>query len=336
MSARARPVVLLLALVLALSGCSAGGSGGDQPIRVALDWTPNTNHIGLFAAQQAGYFRDAGIDVEFLPYNQTSPDTLVGSGAADFGISFQSSFTFSRAAGADITSVMAVLQHWATEIAVRADRDDIRSPRDLDGKVYAGFGEPGEVQKMQAVIRNDGGRGDIRTEVLNSAAYEALYAGQADFTEPFVNVEGIEARLRGEPLKTFRYTDYGFPDSYNVLLTGNSTWLGQNPDRARAFVQAVQRGYALAAQDPAGAARMLSEANPGAFTDTRLLDEGAAMLARDHLRDDRGRVGFQTPERWAGFSGFLYDTGTVAGPDGAPVREKPDFGTWFTNEYLAP
>lgn len=335
-----RPLAVVLALALALSGCAAGdGSGaaaGGGPIRVALDWTPNTNHIGLFAAQQAGYFRDAGLDVEFLPYNQTSPDTLVGSGAADFGIGFQDSFTFSKAAGADITSVMAILQHWATEIAVRADRSDLTRPRDLDGKVYAGFGGPGENQKMQAVIRADGGRGDFRTEVLSTAAYEALYSGQADFTEPFVNVEGIEAQLRGEPIRTFRYTDYGFPDSYNVLLLGNSTWLRDNPDTARRFVQAVQKGYALAAQDPATAARMLKEANPGAFTSDELVDRGAQMLSERFLRDAQGRVGFQTPQQWAGFSGFLYDAGTVAGPDGAPVRQKPDFSTWFTNDYLAP
>ncbi|MEJ8277954.1 ABC transporter substrate-binding protein [Pseudonocardia spirodelae] len=334
-----RPLAVVAVLALALTGCAAtgdDGSGSGAPIRVALDWTPNTNHIGLFAAQQAGYFRDAGLDVEFLPYNQSSPDTLVGSGAADFGISFQDSFTFSRAAGADITSVMAILQHWATEIAVRADRADLQRPRDLDGRVYAGFGGPGENQKMQAVIRADGGRGEFRTEVLSTAAYEALYSGQADFTEPFVNVEGIEAQLRGEPLRTFRYTDYGFPDAYNVLLIGNSTWLGQNPERARAFVGAVQRGYALAAQDPAAAARMLAEANPGAFTSDELVDRGAQMLARDFLRDPQGRVGFQTPQQWAGFSGFLYDTGTVTGPDGAPVRQKPDFTTWFTNDYLTP
>lgn len=339
MPVRTRPVVLLLALAMVLTGCAGTGGdpgGGAPPIRVALDWTPNTNHLGLFVAQQAGYFREAGLDVEFLPYNQTAPDTLVDSGAAEFGVSFQSEFTYAKAAGADITSVMAVLQHWATEIAVRADRADIQRPRDLDGKVYAGFGGPGEVPKMQAVIKADGGRGEFRTEVLNTAAYEALYAGQADFTEPFVNVEGIEAQLRGEPLRTFRYTDFGFPDAYNVLIAGNSTWLRDNPDRARAFVRAVQRGYVLAAQDPAAAARMLKEANPGAFTDDELVDRGAAMLARDFLRDEQGRVGFQTPQKWAAFSGFLYDTGTVAGPDGAPVRGRPDVSTWFTNEYLAP
>ena len=45
----------------------------------------------------------------------------------------------SKAAGADITSVLAVLQHWGTAIGVRADRADIRSPRDLDGKTYGGL-----------------------------------------------------------------------------------------------------------------------------------------------------------------------------------------------------
>lgn len=121
-----------------------------------------------------------------------------------------------------------------------------------------------------------------------------------------------------------------------MLLLGNSTWLRDNPDTARRFVQAVQKGYALAAQDPATAARMLKEANPGAFTSDELVDRGAQMLSERFLRDAQGRVGFQTPQQWAGFSGFLYDTGTVAGPDGAPVRQKPDFSTWFTNDYLAP
>ena len=307
-----------------------------RTVRVALDWTPNTNHSGLYVAQQLGWFRDAGLNVEILPYNQTSPDTLVASGAADFGISFQSSFTYSKATGADITSVMAVLQHWATEIAVKADRPDIRTPRDLDGKTYAGFGEPGEVPKMSAVIKAAGGRGDFQTVQLGTSSYEALYAGQADFTEPFVAWEGIEATLRGEPLRTFRYTDYGFPDSYNVLLIGNSTWLRDHPDESTRFVQAAQRGYQLAADDPAQGAKLLSEANPGAFTDPRLVEESSTMLAERYLRDERGRVGTQTAQRWAGYSGFAYDSGTVVGPDGKPVTQKPDFSTWFTNRYLAP
>jgi len=339
-----RRLIIALVALLALAGC-AGSEGGGAPaggaapaaqkIRIALDWTPNTNHTGLYVAQQEGYFRAAGLDVEFLPYNNASPDTLVSSGAAEFGISFQDSFTVSKAAGAEITSVMAVLQHWATQIAVRADRTDINSPKDLDGKTYGGFGAAYEEPKMRAVIRDAGGAGNFTTVVLGTAAYEALYAGQVDFTEPFVAWEGVEAELRGQPLKTFNYTDYGFPDAYSVLLIGNSPWLTQHPDLAAAFVQAAQRGYQLAADDPDRAGQLLMDANPGVFTEPELVQRSQRLLSERYLRDESGRVGPQTLEKWSGYSGFAFDTGALTGPDGAPLTARPDFATWFTNDYLA-
>ena len=305
-------LILIVALALAACGGGTQGTAGSgqptaerTPIRIALDWTPNTNHTGLYVAQQEGWFEQAGLDVEFVPYNNTPPDTLVGSGAAEFGISFQDSFTYAKASGVDAVSVMAIAQHWTSQIAVRADRADITGPRDLDGKTYGGFGAPYEVPKMQAVIRDAGGAGQFQTVVLGTAAYEALYAGQVDFTEPFVTWEGIEAQLRGQPLKTFDYTDYGFPDAYNVLLIGNGTWLQAHPDHA------------------------------GAFTEPELVSRSQQMFSERYLRDESGAVGPQTPEKWNGFSGFLYETGTLVGPDGKPLTARPDFATWFTNDYLA-
>ncbi|GAA4852791.1 ABC transporter substrate-binding protein [Pseudonocardia benzenivorans] len=327
---------LVAVLAFALAGCSGSGApAGATTIRVALDWTPNTNHTGLFVAQQEGWFRDAGLDVQILPYNSTSPDTLVGSGAAEFGIGFQNSFTFSKAAGADIVSVLAILQHWGSDIAVRADRTDITSPKDLDGKVYGGFGDPGEVPKMSAVIKDAGGKGTFSTVVLGTSAYEALYSGQVDFTEPFVAWEGIEAQLRNEPLKTFAYTDYGFPDAYGVLLEGNAGWLAAHPDVATKFVQAVQRGYQLAADDPATAAKLLMDANPGAFTDPELVNRSQQMLAQQFMKDPSGRVGTQTLAQWSGFSGFLFDSGALVDAAGKPLTTRPDFATWFTDKYQA-
>src|SRR6185312_14141652 len=85
--------VLIAALALLVAACAdpgggAPGAASPSTVRLALDWTPNTNHTGLYVAQQQGWFAEAGLDVQILPYNQTSPDTLVSSGAADFGISF--------------------------------------------------------------------------------------------------------------------------------------------------------------------------------------------------------------------------------------------------------
>lgn len=332
-------VTAVVAVALTACGSDGGdgaGDGGNRPkVRLALDWTPNVNHAGIFIAKQQGWFEQAGLDVELLPYSNTSPDTLVSSGAADFGISFQDSFSFSKASGADITSVMAIVQHWATEIAVRGDRTDINTPADLDGKVYGGFGAAYEEPKMRKVIKNAGGKGEFETVVLGTAAYEAVYAGKADFTEPFLNVEGVQAELRGTPFKTFAYTDFGFPDSYNVILAGRTPWLADNRDSAAKFVQTVQRGYQLAAADPARGAELLAQADPAAFSEREMVSRGVKMMAEEYLLDANGVVGPQTPQIWDGFSGFLYDAGVLAGPEGSPLTKRPDFSTWFTNEYLA-
>ncbi|MDN5860008.1 MAG: ABC transporter substrate-binding protein [Pseudonocardia sp.] len=331
---------LIAALIVAMlaTACGGGGTGGEplHKIRFALDWTPNTNHTGLYVAQQRGWFRDAGLEVEFLPFTTASPDVLVSSGAAEFGISFQDLFTFAKAAGADTTSVLAVLQHWGTAIGVRGDRTDIATPRDLDGKVYGGFGSPSEIPKMRSVIRAAGGRGEFRTIVLGTSAYEAVQSGHADFTEPFLAWEGIEAQLKGKPFKTFAYTDYGIPDAYGVIVIGNSPWLRDHPDLATKFVQAAQRGYQFSADHPDAAAQLLMDANPGAFAEPELVLRSQEMLASTYLKDAEGNVGTQTLERWAGYSGWLYDQGLLTGPDGAPLAARPDFSTWFTNAYLAP
>ena len=325
----------LLAVVLA--GVVACGSDEQSPeqIRFALDWTPNTNHTGLYVALQEGYFADAGLDVEVLPYNDTSPDTLIDSGNAEFGISFQSSATFAKAAGADTVSVLAPLQHWATGIGVRADRADIASPRDLDGKTYAGFGDAGEVATLQQVIRNDGGTGEFNNVTLGTSAYEAVYAGQADFTVPFIAWEGIEAQRAGEPFKVFDYTDYGFPDAYAIVVNASQSWIDENPDEARKFVQALQRGYQLAADDPAKGAQDLLDANPGVFGDEEMVRESQAMLAQRYMRDADGRVGAQTLEQWSGYSRFLYEHGLLVDESGNPLTAEPDWSTYFTDEYLA-
>ena len=74
-SRRIRSALLLaVALVLAACGRAARRRPAREPrrrtpIRFALDWTPNTNHTGLYVAQQQGWFADAGLDVQFLPYN---------------------------------------------------------------------------------------------------------------------------------------------------------------------------------------------------------------------------------------------------------------------------
>lgn len=335
---RSTALALSAALSAALVGCSSTGTASDgdgaPAVRFALDWTPNTNHTGLYVALHEGYFADAGIDVDVLPFNNSNPEVLVDAGQAEFGIGFQDTTTMSMAAGADLRSVLAVQQTWTTEVAVLAERDDIQSPADLDGLVFGGFDNPAETSTMRGVVEAAGGAGEFETVVLGTSAYEALYSGDVDFTVPFVAWEGIEAEHRGVELKTFAYTDHGFPDAYQVIVAGNGTWLDEHPDVARNFVRALARGYEDAIADPEGAAEILQEENADLLTDLDLLVESQRMLSEKYMLDEQGEFGLQTEDQWSELGEFLFDAGLLTARDGSPLAEEPDWSEFFTNEYL--
>jgi ABC-type nitrate/sulfonate/bicarbonate transport system substrate-binding protein len=238
------------------------------------------------------------------------------------------------AAGEPVTSVMAILQHTATEIAYKANRPDIKTPKDLDGKTYAGFGQPYEVPTLQTVIKNAGGTGKFKVVTLNTASYEAVYKGAADFTIPFVAWEGIQATLLHEPLSYFKFTDYGFPDFYQVDLIGNSSFLQSNQSLATRFVQASAKGFTYAAQNPSAAAKLLIDANPGVFNMPQLVYQSADLLAKSYYLDASGKFGTQTISEWQGYSSFLYNHGLLVDAKGKPITSPPNYATLFTNRYL--
>jgi ABC-type nitrate/sulfonate/bicarbonate transport system substrate-binding protein len=304
-------------------------------VRFALDWTPNTDHTGLYVAQSKGWYRDAGIELRILPYGSLAPESLMASGQADCGISFQDSLTFAVAKGAKIKSVMAILQHAASAIAV-LDDSGITRPRELDGKTYASFGYPSEVPTVKAVIKADGGKGDFKVVQADSTAYEVLYSKKADFTIPFLAWEGVEAAERGIKLRTFAFTDFGFPDFYQVVIACSDDWLAKHPAAARRFVGATQRGFALAASDPDQGATILIAQNPGVFdANPKLpLDSARFLSGGGYLVDASGHVGRQTLDEWTAYSAFLYEQKLLSGPDGKPLAAPPDYAALFTNEFL--
>ena len=304
-------------------------------VRLALDWTPNTNHTGFFVAAANGWYDAAGVDLQILPYASTTPEALMAAGQAECGISFQDALTFAAAAGAPVTSVMAILQHTAQEIAVLAS-SDIARPRDLDGRTYAGFGYSNEEPTLRSVIKADGGTGTFTTVTLDTAAYDALYAKRADFVITFAAWEGLEAAERGIDLRTFAFGDYGFPDFYQVVLACDSRWLAAEPELARAFIGATARGFAFGATNPDAAAALLVSQNPGVFDGNPTLPAKSQHFLAEggYLVDASGVVGRQTLDQWQGYSGFLFEQGLLAGPDGKPLTVAPDYQALFTNDYL--
>ena len=129
-----------------------------QKVTFVLDWTPNTNHTGLYVAQEKGYFEDAGIEVEIVQPPEGGAEMLVASGKADFGISFQD--TMAPALVGDdalpITAVAAVLQHNTSGIISRKG-EGMNTPKGMEGHTYATWNSPVELATLEQVVEKDGG-----------------------------------------------------------------------------------------------------------------------------------------------------------------------------------
>jgi ABC-type nitrate/sulfonate/bicarbonate transport system substrate-binding protein len=319
------------------SGATASsGVGGVElsSVSLALDWTPNTNHTGIYVAQQLGYFAARGIELKIVPYGSTAPETLISTYKADFGISYQDGLTEAAASGGDIVSVYAITQKTDVCIGVRAD-SGITSPAQLDGKTYAGYGGPMEIPMLQYVIRAAGGTGEFKDVTLNTDAYQALYAGQADFAMPEPSWEVLQAALVGKPLRTFDVTEYGFPAIYSAVIASSEHYLEKNGTVAKRFLSAVHEGYAYAAANPAGAANLLIKANESVLgTQRTLVTESAQLEASQYYKDEAGQIGYQSEARWQELTDFMFKNGILTDASGKAIAAEPDVGKLFTNDYL--
>lgn len=337
----------LAAGTIAFAGCAApaspatgeGGSGTAAasdlaPVTFALDWAPNTNHIGLYVAEAEGYFADAGLDVEILPYGSTPASQLVSAGEADFGIGGQSGVQMARTAGLDVTSVYRITQTDTGRLVVLGDREDLQRPKDLDGLVFGGFGAPLFGALASSTIQGDGGTGDFEEVVLDTGAYEALSQGRIDFTLSVATWENLQMDIDGHPYRAWRYQDFGVPEQQSTGIISSDAYLAEHPAEAQAFVRAVGQGYEFAAQHPEQAADILLAANPDTLgTAEELVRRSAELMAQDgyFVAQDR-EIGAVDPAAWDAFGAFLFAGGFLTDAEGKPVTEEPDWSTYYTDD----
>lgn len=306
-----------------------------DPVTVALDWTPNTNHIGLYVAQAQGLYDAAGLQVDILPYADTSAGTLVANGVADFGVLSALGLFSQRTAGADLVATYAVVQHETGRLVFDGTRSDITSPRDLDGKIYAGFGSAWEKALIGAMIRQDGGTGTFEIVTLGTSAYEALAAGSVDFTLEVHTWEGVRARLDGRPQGAFRYADYGVPDQHTTFIGSSGAWLEANPEAARAFLAATRQGYAFAVENPDAAVDMLLAGTDGLLTDRAFVRASLqALIDGQYLRGPNGETGTISDAKMAEIGAYLHRAGVLKDADGHIPAAAPDVSAYYSNAYL--
>ncbi|SHI42759.1 ABC transporter substrate-binding protein [Wenxinia saemankumensis] len=304
-----------------------------QDLSIALDWTLNTNHVGLIVAQEQGLFEAAGLDVEILPYSDTASSALLAAGAADFAYMTSLGFMTARASGAEIVALWATMQHETGRLVYRNDAG-ITRPADLEGRTYAGFGSAWEDALISTMIASDGGNAEYDTVTLGTGAYEALATGRVDFTLEVATWEGVNSALLGREQSSFAYADYGVPDQQNGYIGTRTGYLAEHPDIVSRFMTAAQAGYAWAADHPDEAAAILIEA--GDFPNPDLVRGSMqALVEGDYLVAADRPVGGIDAGRFARMARFLFDSGVLTGPGGEPLDWPGDVTGWIDQGWMA-
>ncbi len=318
----------IIGAAIAMMACTATPPGKGEVITMMLDWVPNTNHTGLYVAQEKGYFRDEGLEVSIVQPGEVFAEQAVASGAADFGISFQEQVTLARAQtpAAPLVSIAAIIQHNTSGFATLAEKN-IENAGQFNGLKYGSFGTPFEEPTLRVLMSCDGG--DYSTlQIVNTGASDPLAliaTKQIDLAWIFYGWQGIQAKQQGIDLNVYMMADHTdcIPDYYTPVLITSEAMIAEKPDVVRAFLKAVSRGYTDAINNPDEAADLLLKAVPD--MDATLVKESQAWLS-PRYQADAARWGEQSLAVWVGYSEWMAHN--------AIIDEPIDAEAAFTNEFL--
>jgi ABC-type nitrate/sulfonate/bicarbonate transport system substrate-binding protein len=298
----------------------------ENHIRVVLDWTPNTNHTGLYVAQEKSWFAEEGLQVEIIQPPEDGALVLLGSGNAEFGFDFQETMGPAIAKERDalpIQAVAAIISHNTSGI-MSLTASGINSPRDLAGKRFESWETPLITALVKEIVENDGGNfADVK--MIPNYATDAISALQTNIDAIWVYYawDGLAAEVKGLAVN---FIDLGSIaprfDFYTPVLAVNINWLEKNAETAKKFMQALNRGYSFAMENPEEAAAILLKHAPE-------LDRQLVMRSQEYLKTryqgDAKRWGEIDPERWGNFYRWMFERGLL---------EKDIGSGGFTNGYL--
>ncbi|WP_313339718.1 ABC transporter substrate-binding protein [Sedimentibacter sp.] len=321
--------VLLIAL-LALSACSQPNgqneTEGNEKVRIVLDWTPNTNHTGLYVAAEKGFFAEKGIDVEIMQPPEGGAEMLVGGGGAEFGISFQDYIAPNYASDNPMpfTAVATIIQHNTSGI-ISLKEKGIDRPANLAGHTYATWDLPIEKAIIDKIVTDDGGNfEDIK--LIPSTVTDVVTALQTDVDSVWVYYawDGIATQVKNLETNFLNFADYGIElDYYNPVIIVNDDYAKNKSEVVKKALEAIKQGYEFAIENPDEAADILMKAAPE--LDEEIVKESQKWLSGQYKAEVE-QWGYIDQSRWDAFYGWLFENNLLE-------KEIPE-GAGFTNEYL--
>ena len=329
-------LVLLLALLAAVvAGCGeksdapSAGSGTTEKLTVMLDWFPNADHAGLYAAQASGEYERAGLDVKFVtPSDAATPLKLLQAGRVDLAVSYQPDVLLARDQGADVVAVGALVQKPLTSL-MSLGAKGVTDPKQLTGKTVGTAGIPYQSAYLKTILGKAGvDPGSVKEVNVGFKLTGAMISKKVDATlGAFWNVEGVELAHAGRKPNIMRMENLGVPTYNELVVAARQDDLDEaGGSRVRRFMQATARGYAMVKADPAVGVDALLGADKSLDREVTTATVKATVPVF-FPSDTDSPFGWQDPRAWA-----LYEKWMRANNLLKPLvqGERPP----LTNEFL--
>jgi putative hydroxymethylpyrimidine transport system substrate-binding protein len=326
-----RPLAALALLaVLVAAGCGEKKDvlepKASKELELLLDFFPNADHAGIYAAQAEGYFEEAGLDVKIrTPSDPAAPIKQVAAGRVDLAISYEPELLRARDKGLHVVAVGALVNEPLTSI-ISLPRARIRRPADLKGKTVGTAGIDYQTAYLETILTGAGvDPGTVKRRNVGFNLNPALLTKKVDATlGGYWNYEGLQLRLQDRKPRIIPVDRAGVPTYDELVLVANEDALDRDRDKIRAFIGALSRGARALRRDPDKGIEGLLNANKD--LDPKL-QRAAVRVTLPLFFPPKGKpFGYQNPTEWDEFTGWMRDNHLLTrtpSPKGA-----------FTNELL--
>jgi putative hydroxymethylpyrimidine transport system substrate-binding protein len=316
-------IALCLPLLL-LSGCGIGTKNNQenstkssnkklQKVSLMLDWYPNAVHSLLYVAQENGYFKEQGLDVDIkMPADTNDPLKMVAADQVDIAISYQPEVLIARDENIPVQSFGALVRHPLNTLMVPAN-GDINSPKDLAGKTVGYPSIPLDEAIVNTMVKNDGGNPskvkmvDVGWDLIPAMATkktDAIIGG-------YINHEKLLLDKQGHPMNTLNPTQYGVPDYYELVLVASEKGLKEKPEVFKKFMKAISKGQKYVQEHPQkGLSILMKHEDKTSPLDNAIETKSLQILLP--LMDAKDKpFGYQDPATWDKVATWLYDNKVI-------------------------
>ncbi len=325
------PVALALLAALMLAACGerkepTGSNAAPKHVSFLLDYLPNVDHTGLYAAQGEGLFGRAGLDVDLqTPSDPASVLKLLAAGRADLAISYEPDLLLAREKGVKVMAVAALANRPLTSL-MSVGKHAITDPKQLRGKRVGTAGIPYQSAYLKTILKEAAvPQTTVQTVNVGFNLVPSMISGRVDATlGAFWNIEGVELERRNRKPEILHLEDLGVPTYDELVIVAREETIRHDGAMIRRFLQALAKATGTLAGQPNAGLDPLIEANPDL---DRPIQEAQLKATLPVLQPKAGKpYGWMEPAEWDTFAKWMQQQGQI---ENAEIVQRS-----LTNEFL--